>query len=76
MPIVVMGAGVPAVLGVELVSAVANEVPLSVAEVAELEGAAVIEEEKPVAKSRKRARVGGRFRADDPSTPTDEAWEE
>ena len=32
-------------------------------------------EPEPVAQPAKRARVGGRFKADDPATPENEAWE-
>lgn len=74
MPIVVVG-GAPSVLGAVDGGSVVDEVVLSVAEVVAKDGGEVIEEEKPAAKGRKRARVGGRYRADDPSTPADEAWE-
>jgi hypothetical protein len=41
-------------------------------EAARAAGAAESRQDRPL---RRRARIGGRFRADNPATPADEAWE-
>lgn len=71
MPIVVIGAKVPAVLSDEVLVVVEPQQQGD-------DGAfrVKVQASTESGRQRRRARVsGGRFKADDPATPADEAWE-